>query len=71
MNKKLVFLMLTILTSVRWNFNVVLICTSLTTKDAEYFFTYLLAICTSFKSHLFNSFAHLSIGLFVLLLFNF
>jgi hypothetical protein len=35
---------------VRSNLNVVLICISLITKDTEYFFTYLLAICISFEN---------------------
>jgi hypothetical protein len=39
----------TILTGVRWNLNFDLICISFyMAKDAEYFFMYLLAICTFF-----------------------
>jgi hypothetical protein len=32
---------------------------------------HLLAVCTSFEKYLFSSFAHLLIGLFSLLVFNF
>jgi hypothetical protein len=35
------------------------------------FFMYLLVICTSFEDYLFSSFAHLWIGLCILLVFNF
>jgi hypothetical protein len=38
-----VFLMIDILTRVRWNLNVVLTCISFMTKNAEHFFMYLLA----------------------------
>jgi hypothetical protein len=45
---------------------------SLTAKDVELFFIYLLAICTpSFEKYLFNSFTHLLTGLFFLVVFNF
>jgi hypothetical protein len=60
-----VFLMITILTG--WGgSSVILICISFIAKDLEHFFMYLFAICTSFDNSLFNSFAHLLIGLFVL-----
>jgi hypothetical protein len=55
---------------VRQNLSVVLICISFMTKDVEYLCIYLSSIWTS-ENCLFNSFAHLLIGLFVLLLFNF
>jgi hypothetical protein len=53
--------------------NVVLICISLMAKDVEtFFFMYLLAIYTSsFGNCFLNSFTHLLIGFFVLLVFNF
>jgi hypothetical protein len=38
------FLILAILTGVRWNLRVVLICISLMTKDIEHFFRYFLAV---------------------------
>jgi hypothetical protein len=40
------------------------------TKNVEYFFMYLFAICTSFENCLFNSSSLLLIRLFVLLVFN-
>jgi hypothetical protein len=43
-----VLLMIVILTSVRWNPIVALICISFTVKDVEIFFMYLLAILYSF-----------------------
>jgi hypothetical protein len=66
----LVFLMIPILTMVRWNFTVILICISFIAKDLEHFFTSLLATYTSLENCLLNYFPHLLIRLFVLLMFN-
>jgi hypothetical protein len=43
-----VFLLIDILTKVRWNLSIVLICIFFMAKDAEHFFICLLAICTTF-----------------------
>ena len=59
------FLTLAILTGVRWNLRVVLICISLMTNDVEHFLRCLSAIrISSGENSLFRSVPHFSIGLF-------
>jgi hypothetical protein len=67
-----VFLMVAVLTGVRWNLSVVLICISFMARDGEHFFMCVLAIrISSFEKVLFNSVAHIFIGSLILGEFSF
>ena len=61
----LVFLIVAILTGIRWNHRVVLICISLMINDVEHLFMYPLVICvSSLEKCLFRSSLHFVIVIF-------
>jgi hypothetical protein len=52
-----------ILTGMKWNLHVILICISFIAREDEQFFMYILAICTSsFENSLFNLYAQFFFG---------
>jgi hypothetical protein len=69
----LVFFILTILTGVRWNLIVVLICLSFMDSDGEHFYMciFLATWISSFEKVLFSSVAHFFIGSLILGEFRF